>query len=231
MNDLRIFAALFVLSLVMITCTTPPILSLNDPLNPSDPTVANPCPEGVISFQYEILPLINSSCALSGCHNAASHREGVVLDSYQNIMKQVKPNNANGSKLYKSLLDSGEDKMPPYPYASFTSEQINLIKDWINQGAQETNCGIPCDPEDLSFATAVFPALDNFCIGCHNNQLTSGNVNLADYNHIKVYAQNGKLLGSIQHTPGYIAMPPSGELSACQITQISGWIDAGYPNN
>ncbi len=39
-------------------------------------------------------------------------------------------------------------------------------------------------------------------------------------------------MGSVDHLPGYPAMPKGGtKLSDCKLTQIRKWIAAGAPNN
>jgi hypothetical protein len=45
-------------------------------------------------------------------------------------------------------------------------------------------------------------------------------------------AQNGKLYGAVNHSPGYSPMPKGGtKLSACNISKIKAWIDGGSLNN
>ncbi len=190
------------------------------------------CQDGTVSFQYEVLPLLVSSCATSGCHDAASHRDGVIMDSYAEIMEEVKPGKPNQSELYQVLVRNDDDIMPPPPAAPFTQEQIDLIVTWIEQGAENTNCLPPCDPSADSFSANVFPTIQQSCIGCHSSSQPSGDVILETYADIYPYAVNGKLLGTIRHEPGYSAMPPGGvSISDCRITQIQNWIDNGAPNN
>jgi hypothetical protein len=55
---------------------------------------------------------------------------------------------------------------------------------------------------------------------------------MGDYNTDKAVAMNGRLLGSINHTNGYSAMPQNAaKLSDCQIAVIKQWMDANTPNN
>ncbi|HHJ50988.1 MAG TPA: hypothetical protein ENJ88_08835 [Phaeodactylibacter sp.] len=193
---------------------------------------ANECPEGTISFQYEVLPLLVSSCATSGCHDAASHKEGVIMDSYDNIMEEVKPNKPpSKSKLYQVLVRSGRERMPPPPNPAFTQEQIDLIANWIDQGAPNTDCLPACDPYNYTFNAVIYPTILQSCTGCHSGSQASGSVWLETYDDIYLYAVNGKLLGSIKHEAGYSAMPPGLQLDDCRITQIENWINNGAPND
>ncbi|MCB0609206.1 MAG: hypothetical protein H6562_22640 [Lewinellaceae bacterium] len=228
-----------------MACTTDPYLGDNtsDPTDPNNPgggggdtttvtTDPNACPEGTISFQKEVLPLLVSGCAVSGCHNAASHKEGVILETYAQVKSRVKAGNATSSKLYRVLSQGGGDRMPPPPYDAFTAEQKDLIKNWINQGAENTDCNPACNPANFGFAADILPIIKNSCNGCHSGTSPQGSVNLTDYNHIKGYVDNGSLLGAIQRQAGFNPMPPTGgPLSDCRIEQIRKWVDAGAPNN
>lgn len=221
-----------------VACTTDPIVPAdyiidNPPVIPvQDPGAEEFCADGVISFQHQVLPIMVSACAYSGCHDAATAEEGVVLDSYEHIRREVRPGSPNRSELYESITDGEDDIMPPPPAARLTGAQIAIIRDWIEQGAEETTCGAPCDAEASSFQVDIFPILKDYCVGCHGGNRKDGNVSLENYTDIANYANNGTLLGTIRHETYYPAMPPSGsQLSDCRISQIEKWIAEGAPNN
>ncbi len=226
---------LLLLGIGFSACKTDPIIPdgvVIDPNNPNNPGSENLCMDGEISFQYEIDPMMVSNCAFSGCHDAITAEDDIILDSYTNIIKEVTPGKPNKSELYESITDNGEDIMPPSPYAPLSGEQIALVKKWIEQGALNTNCGTPCDPTESTFAATIFPLNQQFCFGCHNDNLASGNVNLKDYNNILPYITDGSYLGSIEHLSDFANMPPSGgKMSDCRINQIKKWIDEGAQNN
>lgn len=95
-------------------------------------------PEQKISFNSQILPIIQGSCQFSGCHGAV-HPERFQLATYQDLMDEhlvvaLKPHE---SKFYTSVTTiSGEDKMPRDPYPALTDKQIKMIYVWIAQGAE-----------------------------------------------------------------------------------------------
>lgn len=235
MKSIFLSLSTFLITFALISfhaCTTEPIIG---PVGVNDGTPINegmPCENGIISFKDEILPLVVSSCAYDGCHDATTAADDIVLDSYENIMKEVTPYKPNRSELYEVLNEGGDDRMPPPPNEALNNDQKNLIKDWINQGAANTACDGPCDPEKSSFAQDIFPVIQTFCIGCHSDAQALGNVNLKDYAHIKPYVDNGALLGTIEHVSGYNPMPPAGGMMAdCRIAQIQKWIAEGAQNN
>jgi hypothetical protein len=208
---------------------------VHDPfINPDDPAfqpIDGCTTDGTVCFESNVLPIFVSMCGKAGCHDAQSHKEGYILTTYANIVsKGVKPGNANESEIYKVLFKDGEDKMPPD--ATMTQAQKDSIKVWINQGAKNTtDCNCYCDPSQFTFAAIIQPLINRNCVNCHKPGSLGGGIDLSTYNAIKTQVTNTKLYGSITHSTGYKPMPQGGKLSDCEITQISNWIEAGYPNN
>lgn len=112
----------------------------NDGGNGEDPPPEEPTFENV-------LDIFNSSCGGSGCHVGES-TNGVRLDSYDNVIESesvqygervVQESDADGSP----LVDKIESDNPKYgvrmpeggPYLS--DDDIELIKEWIDDGAED----------------------------------------------------------------------------------------------
>lgn len=98
-----LFTGLF----LTVRCTHEPLNPINP--NPIDSTgLGGNCDPDTVYLQQEVLPLIVSSCAMSGCHDAASAQNGVVLTSYSTIMNtgDVKAGQPNNSELACSLRTS-----------------------------------------------------------------------------------------------------------------------------
>ncbi len=199
--------------------------------------VANPgssgktCSADTVYFANEIQPLLNSSCAMAGCHDAATHKEGINLSTYLGTLKIVSPGKPSNSSLYSVINKSGSSRMPPPPAPAMTSAQIAKIQKWISQGAVNNVCD-QCDTSNFKFSTAIKPLMDNKCVGCHNSASLGGNIDLSSYAGIKSAAVSGKLYGSVTWSNGISAMPKGGvKMPDCEIKQIKKWIDAGMPNN
>ena len=218
------------MSALLDSCIHEPFIDPND-LNGGEPSTPGCVYDGNVCFESSVLPIFQSSCAMTGCHNSTSHIEGYTLDSYANIVRRgISPGNASQSKLYKVLFASGEDRMPPN--GSLTQAQKDSIKVWINQGAKNTtNCNCTCDDTQFTYAAIIQPIISTYCVGCHKPGSLGGNIDLSTYAKVKTQAGNGKLLGSVTHASGYVAMPQGGKLEDCQISQIQKWIDAGALNN
>jgi uncharacterized membrane protein len=200
---------------------------------PGSPT---PVPGGTneVCFETQILPLFQSNCAKSGCHDAASHNEDYVFDSYVNIIKKgINPGNATNSDVYEVLFETGSKKMPQPPNPDLTAEQKALIGRWINEGAKNTvNCGSVCDTSKFKYSADISVLINTYCLGCHAGIAPSGGIDLSTYSSVFTVANNGRLVGAVSHAPGYSPMPKNTtKLSSCQITQITKWVNAGAPNN
>jgi hypothetical protein len=191
------------------------------------------CSPDTMYFQNKVLPLLNSSCAISGCHDAVSRKGGVVLTDYSKITSTggVNSGNPTGSKLYQVLNKTGSDRMPPPPAIGFTAEQKDIVYKWILQGAKNNACN-GCDSTVFTYSAAVVPLMNTYCKGCHNPASLGGGIDVSTYSAVKAIVANGKLMGSITHTAGYSAMPKgSAKLSGCEISQVQKWIQAGTLNN
>jgi hypothetical protein len=194
-----------------------------------------PCDPDTVYFENDILPLLLSNCAMSGCHDVDTHEEGIILSTYDYIMSGdedlVTPGNANNSKLYEQLFEDGEDRMPPPPNSPLTSAEKELIYTWIEQGALNNYCE-DCDTSSVTYANSIDPIMSSFCTGCHNSADPQAGIDLSNYDGVSVVAADGSLVGSVSHEAGYVPMPYGGSwLPQCQIDKIRIWVDAGYQNN
>ena len=191
-----------------------------------------PCSPDSVYFVNEVMPTISSNCTMSGCHDNASHQDGVILVTYTNIIRYVKPGNAADSKLLEVINRTDNERMPPPPMPAISQAQKDKIYKWINQGAQNNYCKGDCDTAVFTYSAAIKNIIQNKCAGCHNPSSLGGNVDLSTHGGVKIVALDGKLYGSITQQTGYSPMPKnSAKLSDCEIKQIQKWINAGSPNN
>ncbi|ULQ51288.1 c-type cytochrome domain-containing protein [Flavihumibacter fluvii] len=195
------------------------------------PGSGSTCSKDSVYYVNDIQPILISSCAMSGCHDAATHAEGINVTTYAGVMKIVKAGNANDSKLFTEITRTDEDRMPPPPMAAMAADQVAKIKTWINQGAKNNSCN-GCNVANYTFSAVIKPMMSNKCQGCHNPNSLGGGIDLSTYDGIKSAALSGTLYGSISWANGYSKMPQGGsKLSDCEIQQVKSWIDAGALNN
>lgn len=85
-----------------------------------------------VSYQADILPLWGE-CV--GCHNGTTPPNLEDNVSYNELLEgYVVPGNSDASILYKSLLGIDDVSLMP-PGSQWPDAKINLVRDWINQGA------------------------------------------------------------------------------------------------
>lgn len=232
MKKIPLFLLVIVASAVFFACRhqayVTPTTNTSTNTNPTNPVDTEVC------FQRNILPIFVNNCAMTGCHDATTRAEGYALYDYTHIIsKGIVKNNANSSKVY---TECAKGSMPQSPYAALTGLQLRMLKKWIDEGAvNDTTCFTACDTTKYTYSATISSLLSTNCTGCHSTASAAssgGGIILDTYTQAKVYAMNGKLLGSVQHAAGYSAMPKSvAKLEDCKITQIRRWVAAGAPNN
>ncbi len=238
------FVIAAIITFSMGSCVHDPLYPMDDDMDEvdtmdMDTTITeDPCDPEVVYFERDILPLFQTNCAFSGCHNEASAQDDVILTNYENVMNSdiVEAFRLDNSDLYEVLTEDDEDdRMPPPPASRLSSEDINTIAEWILQGATNETCDFEeedCDLEMVTYSEEIVSILEEGCISCHSESTVSGGVRLDNYQQVAIVAENGRLLGAVSWSPDYINMPFGGtQIDDCYIQQIETWIDAGFPNN
>lgn len=84
------------------------------------------CPPGGTSFSQTVNPIIQSNCAVSGCH--VNGQQMPTLETYAQI-------SANSARI-KARTSNGT-MPPPSSSKSLSQKQIDDIACWVNAGAPE----------------------------------------------------------------------------------------------
>ncbi len=87
-----------------------------------------------ISFSKDILPVFQTGCAISRCHDSQTAKGNKIYDSYDNIMRSVSPGNPDKSKAYTSMTNVFQPMPPDKPISEEDRVKIRL---WILQGAKD----------------------------------------------------------------------------------------------
>lgn len=237
LNKLYYWMLVISLMLFISSCVHEPLNGPIDPGDGTDTTMTNiPCDENIIYFELDVLPILVSNCAFSGCHNSGTAADGIILSSYASVMASdvVRANRPSNSDLYEVITeDDPDDVMPPPPRPKLSNEQIATIRKWIEQGAKNEQCNdTACDLGEMSYNQHIKPILANRCVGCHGAVAPSGGITLHTYEGVRIVAMNNRLVGSIDHQLGYRPMPEGGaKLDTCMIRQVKLWIEQGSKNN
>ena len=199
---------------------------------------SNSCSSDTSYFENDVLPIIASNCAISGCHGNGTASDGVSLENYNSIVNtgDIRTGNPGGSDLYEVITETDPDKLMPPPSSgkSLNAQQIETIRLWIDQGAKNNACidNSNCDTLNVGFSSEIQVILQNNCLGCHSGAVPQGQIDLSTYSNVKIYVDNGKLFGAVNHESGYVAMPQGQpKLDDCKILTIKAWINQGAQNN
>ncbi len=88
-----------------------------------------------IDYSVSIQPIFNQSC--TGCHDGSNPAGGLNLLSYEDLMSNnvIVPGDHEASELYDRITrpESSNGNMPPA--GSLGQDEIDLIADWIDEGA------------------------------------------------------------------------------------------------
>ena len=156
-----------------------------------------------INYNQQIQPIFNNHCLT--CHVSVNGSGALELDSYEYLMQGdsnngpvVMPFNADSSLLYRVLLPFPVE-VPNEPICCrmpkngepLSIDQINMIYDWINEGAQENYLPIEFGSSNPYSGRPIIKAYPN----PFNNEITIELIinNKSEFS-AGVYNSNGQLI-------------------------------------
>ncbi|HEY1600046.1 MAG TPA: c-type cytochrome domain-containing protein [Pirellulales bacterium] len=129
----------------IVTTTTAPHVRADDA--PATIPIADVKRDVPVDFAKDVQPLLQKHCV--ACHNTTTHEGGLSLESPQTILKGgdsgpgVVANKSVESLLLKRASGQLDDLMPPPGNKAnatpMSSEELGLVKLWIDQGATGNN--------------------------------------------------------------------------------------------
>ncbi|MEM1136517.1 MAG: c-type cytochrome domain-containing protein [Bacteroidota bacterium] len=123
--------------------------------------------DSALVFEDVIQPMLEMRCV--SCHNTDKKKGELLLTSFDDLMKggeegnTIVPGNPIKSELYHriTLSHSDEDFMPPEGKTPLTEEQVEIIKWWIEKGAENDKVLAEVEtPEELRKLVAVEVGLE-----------------------------------------------------------------------
>src|SRR6266478_9249546 len=154
-------------------------------------------PGGSVVFATQIRPILASRCY--PCHGPDVHQHGLRLDSLQAILtgatneKVVIPGDSQNGHIVRRLLGLEQPQMP-YGGPPLSAEQIDLIRKWIDEGAQGPDSTEPLVAaaapindvkaahsaleKPVDFNRDIRPILSDACFTCHGPEEKSRQGNL-----------------------------------------------------
>ncbi len=84
------------------------------------------------TYTVDIKPILDNSCALSGCHDMASAEKGIVLSTYALAAGESKNDRFLGSIQHKRGY-----KMMPEEAPQLSNDKVQLLTCWVQSGSPE----------------------------------------------------------------------------------------------
>lgn len=119
----------------VVTPTSEQFLSQKATVEPTEVIKGNSTTEVSVSFSQDILPILKRSCVR--CHGGTRTEKKLDLSSYEALMAGsengavVIPGDASNSPFVDLVV---QGKMPKRG-AKLTPDEVQLLIDWVNQGA------------------------------------------------------------------------------------------------
>jgi formylglycine-generating enzyme required for sulfatase activity len=136
-------------------------------------------------FNKHIKPILEAACV--HCHSEKSDKGGLKLTTLEEAVKggdngtALVPGDPTKSPLFTTtMLGVDEDEvMPPKKEGLLSKEQQELIKLWIQQGANWPKEVKLENKTRINFEKHIQPILEENCVSCHNPEKAKGDLNLA----------------------------------------------------
>lgn len=232
----RQLMALSITTVVLVSCNS---YVEKTPVQPSGGS-ANIVRKQPVAYAEVAQSLLGPYCIK--CHNSTGGAGGIKLDTYANVMAAnssgralVVAENAAASRLVSVIADGA---MPPRSAKAPDTASIDLLRSWIDSGAQEFLAGTlpppttgpkvpeppvapppppppPVTPPGLTFAAIDAQILEPHCVACHSGANAAADIDLSSYAALVASNRDGSLLkaGDPQQSQLYLAiaddfMPP-----------------------
>ena len=213
--------------LLVVACIMLTVSCKHDPF----PLPPGACHPDTIYYSRDIQPILTRNC--TRCHNGDNPPRKVNLTSYKKVIEtaDIDPGDPDGSKLYERINEDDIDKRMPKDTAPLMSSEINLIRRWIEQGAQNLRCG-NCDTVYPTYSKDIEPIFSS-CQGCHANNNVDTDRSLTNYGEVAQAVIDSSFSFIIQRVNGgndsIQGMPLGGSLNECDIRKIEIWIKNEMP--
>jgi mono/diheme cytochrome c family protein len=232
MKEFYSLAIIIVLSsAIFIGCS-----DMGDPVSPSGNGGNG---GGGVDYATQIQPIFTNNCA--PCHTSSPYQNNFNLTSYASVMQGDSDNgpvivagDADNSLLVGRLEATAGSVMPPG--GALLQSQIDLIRQWIDEGALESAGG--SGGGGISLTDDVMPILQGNCVVCHSPPDPQDNFDLSTYEalmgsgNVEPFDPNDSKL--VEHLEGTRdpQMPLGGPYLAQEtINVIRQWIVEGAVND
>jgi len=169
-----------------------------------------------VSFRSDVVPIMTSGAC--GCHNNGIGTRAVQFSHFDTIFYDAI---LARTGLFNSWVNGGTH--PGAGVIDFKPNEKDLIRTWINQGAQDDGGGCVV-PNTVTYNTNILPLYNTSCKGsaCHGG--LGSNLTYAKMVEKKSTLSSMMASGGVTGHPGGIL-----SLSSCTVKLFEAWIAKGQP--
>ncbi len=113
-----------------------------------------------VSYRRQVAPLLQTHCL--GCHNRIDAEQGLSLQAADDILKGsehgkiLNADTPEASRLWKVLISTDDDHMPPADQPQLTPEELKVIQKWLADGAEfDSRAAVMAELPDVKVSADV----------------------------------------------------------------------------
>jgi hypothetical protein len=95
------------------------------------PEPAKPCDTTSVTYSTSVKPILDTKCAVAGCHNAQAQAAGINLSSHAGIQNYLE---VSADRFISSIARDGNASEMPKGGNKLPECEITLIRTWVNAG-------------------------------------------------------------------------------------------------
>lgn len=203
-----------------------------------------------IDFTRQVKPLLEGACV--HCHGAKEDKGDFRMHTKEDMIKGnengpgLTPGDPKKSAIYTTLVLPEDDDlvMPPVKEGLLVKEQIEVVKLWIEQGANWP-AGVTLEEKPrANFVKKIQPILEENCVSCHTPEKHKGDWILTSKKEAFETGENAPNIVPFDSAKSALftltaldpddddLMPPQksgGPLKKDEITLLKLWIEQGAP--
>lgn len=156
-----------------------------------------------VDFKNDVMPILKKHCA--ACHNDDDYEAGFTVDSYDGIEEGCDgeavfvAGDPDDSWMIQLMTGNKEPLMPPDDQPRPTEDEIEILKLWIEQGANDSEADDPIDPNskiELPAAVELNRKMPVTAVAWSNNDVVA----VGRYQCVELLdAESMKSLGVLPH--------------------------------